>query len=79
MCIVILEDGTTYNIDTDSQFDAKSVVEYKLKQRLDFRRIKSVQVLKGVIGDKNSKYYNSGNQFDGSELYCTSGWSYKWR
>jgi hypothetical protein len=79
MCIVILEDGTTYNVDTDSQFNAKSVVEYKLKQRLDFRRIQSVQVLKGVFGDKNSKYYNSGSAYDGIELHCMSGWSYKWR
>lgn len=78
MCIVILEDGTTYNIDTDSSFNARSIVEYKLKNRLDFRKIKDIQIIKGAILDKNSKYYNSYNAYDSKDLKCTSGWSYKW-
>lgn len=78
MFIVQLEDGTTYNIDTDSSFNAKRIVEYKLRNRLDFRKVESVTQIKGVVGDKNNKYYNSGNQFDGKELKATSGWDYKW-
>lgn len=77
MIIVILRDGTVYNIDTDNSFEARNVVEYKLKNRLDYRRIKELQEIKGVICDKNSKYYNSNNPYDGKELKCVSGWSYK--
>lgn len=79
MTIVTLEDGTVYNVDTDSKFYAENVVEYKLKQRLDFRKIKSMELIKGAVCDKNSKYYNSGNAYDGKDLVCTKGWSYKWR
>lgn len=78
MYIVTLEDNTTYNIDTDSEFNARSFVEYKLLDKLDFRNIQNVQEIKGVIGDKNSKYYNSDNAYDGKELQCSSGWSYRW-
>jgi len=77
VCIVILEDGTTYNIDTHSYFYAENVVSYKLRNRLDFRKIKDIQVIKGAILDKNSKYYNSYDAYDGKDLKCTSGWSYK--
>ncbi|MDF2881529.1 MAG: hypothetical protein K0R54_2086 [Clostridiaceae bacterium] len=78
MYIVILEDGTAYNIDTDSEFNARNVVEYKLKNRMDYRKISSAQDMKGAIADKNSPYYNSDNPYDGKELKCISGWSYKW-
>jgi hypothetical protein len=75
MCIVTLEDGTTYNIDTDSSFNARSVVEYKLKNRMDFRKIAGVQERKGIPVSGN---YNSGSAYDGKDLRCSSGWSYKW-
>jgi hypothetical protein len=78
MVIVTLTDGTTYNINTDSEFNAKETVSYKLRQRLDFRQVKSTQLIKGAILDENSKYYNSGSSYDGKELSCSSGWSYKW-
>lgn len=78
MCIVTLKDGTTYHIDTDDTFKAHSVVDYKLRQRLDCRQIISKQVIGGCIMDKNSKTYNSSSQFDGKMLVCASGWSYKW-
>lgn len=78
MYLVILEDGTTYNIDTESSFNARSVVEYKLRDRMDCRRILNVQEIKGAVADKNSSYYNSGSEYDKKELKCTSGWSYKW-
>jgi hypothetical protein len=77
MCIVTLEDGTTYNIDTNSATNAKSVVDYKLRQRLEYRKIKSVNEIKGVICIQD-KYYNSSNAYDGKELNCVSGWSYRW-
>ncbi|MGL5328866.1 MAG: hypothetical protein ACRDD7_06330, partial [Peptostreptococcaceae bacterium] len=63
----------------NSTFTARSVVEYKLKDRLDFRKIRDIQEIKGVVGDKNSKYYNSSNAYDGKELQCVNGWNYKWR
>ena len=78
MVIVTLTDKTSYNIDTEDTFNARSVVSYKLRNRLDYRQIESVQLIEGVNVDKNSKYYNSGNQFDRKELHCTNGWSYKW-
>lgn len=78
MVIVTLKDGTSYNIDTDSTFNAESIVEYKLRQRLDYRKIKNAQLVSGVIMDINSDGYNSGNQFDGVELNCSDGWSYKY-
>lgn len=78
MCIVTLEDGTQYHINTDSKYDAREVVEYKLRQRLDFRQIREVQVIKGALLDRGSKYYNSGDQWDGKELKTPNGWAYKW-
>lgn len=78
MYIVTLEDGTIYNVDTDSHFEAESVVKYKLKNKLDCRRIKDLQNIKGVACDKNSKYYNSNNPYDGKDLQCTSGWNYRY-
>ena len=78
MVIVTLEDKTSYNIDTEDTFNARSIVSYKLRDRSDCRQIQSFQLIEGVCMDKNSKYYNSGNQFDGEELHCTNGWSYKW-
>lgn len=78
MVVVTLIDGTNYNIDTESESSARNVVSYKLRQRLDHRQIKSTQIIKGCILDKNSKYYNSKNEYDGKDLCCTSGWSYKW-
>lgn len=77
MVIVTLEDGTTYNIDSDSDFNARSVVEYKLRQRMDYRKIKNTQEIKGAICDSKSKYYNSG-RYDSTDLKCTSGWDYRW-
>ena len=78
MFVVTLKDGTTYNIDTDSSFNARCVVEYKLKNRLDHRQIATVSKIEGCRMDKTSKYYNSGDAYDGKELICTSGWSYRW-
>jgi hypothetical protein len=77
MCIVVLKDGTTYNIDTDNTSKARDVVEYKLRQRLDRRVILLVNYVKGATCDRG-KYYNSSNPYDGEDLKCTSGWSYKW-
>lgn len=79
MYLVTLEDSTVYAIDTESEFNAREVVRYKLKDRLDFRNIESVEFIEGVIMDKSSKNYNSGNQFDGKDLKCIKGWSYRWR
>lgn len=78
MYIVMLEDGTSYNIDTDDYHIAISIVEYKLKQRLDLRKIDNVMEIKGAKCDKESKYYNSGNQFDGKDLVASTGWSYRY-
>lgn len=78
MVIVTLNDGTTYNMNTDDEYRAKSAVDYKLRQRLDYRQISSSQVIKGVVCDPNSKYTNSCN-WDSKELQCSSGWSYKWK
>lgn len=77
MVIVTLKDGTTYNMNTDDEYKAKSAVDYKLRQRLDFRQIASSQLIKGVICDPNSKYSNNCD-WDSKELVCSSGWSYKW-
>lgn len=77
MVIVTLNDGTTYNMNTDSISSAESTVDYKLRQRLDSRKIKSFQEIKGVVCDPNSKYTNLCN-WDSKELVCSSGWSYKW-
>lgn len=77
MVIVTLNDGTTYNIDTDDEYRAESTVDYKLRQRLDYRKVMSSQIVKGVKCDPNSKYSNSCN-WDSKELVCSSGWSYKW-
>ena len=78
MCIVTLKDGTQYYIDTNDEFNAREIVEYKLRQRLDFRQIISVQSLKGALLDKKSEYYNSENQWDGKDLKTPNGWAYKW-
>jgi hypothetical protein len=77
MVIVTLKDGTTYNMDTDDEYSARSIVDYKLRQRLDSRQILSSQLIKGVKCDSNSKYTNSCSM-DSKELQCSSGWSYKW-
>ena len=78
MCIVTLEDGTQYYINTDNKYDAREVVEYKLRQRLDFRKIESIVLLEGCYIDKFSKNYNSGDQYDGKDLQASHGWAYKY-
>ena len=78
MSLVTLEDGTLYYLDTDSEFNAREIIEYKLNQRLDFRQIDNVEVVEDIKMDKESKCYNSGNQFDGKELKCVKGWNYRW-
>lgn len=78
MVIVRLEDDTTYYIDTDSAYVAVGVVDHKLRDRIDFRGIKSADVLKDTIISKDSKYYNSADCYDGVPLKCKTGWSYKW-
>ena len=78
MVLVRLEDNTTYYIDTNSKFTGRRVVEYKLRGRLDYRKIKSVEVFEDLNIDKSSKYYNSGDEYDRVPLKCKTGWSYKW-
>ncbi len=78
MVIVNLVDGTSYLIDTDDNSTARDVVEHKLKDRHDFRKIAGTIVLKDCLLDKNSKYYNSDDYYDNRELQCKTGWSYKW-
>lgn len=79
MSIVTLNDGTVYYIDTDERYRAEHVVDYKLRQRLDYRKIDNIKLMEGVLVDKESKYYNSGDAYDMKELRCVKGWSYKWR
>lgn len=78
MVLVTLEDGTTYCIDTNSKCNARNVVDFKLRNRLDYRRINSIDLFEGTKMDKNSRYYNSDYAFDGVPLKCKTGWSYKW-
>lgn len=78
MTIVTLEDETTYIIDTNERWKAESAVEHKLRDRMDCRKIKDVSVFEGCAIDRNSKYYNSGQYYDGVPLKCKTGWSYKW-
>jgi len=77
MVIVTLKDGTTYWVDTNNTNAAKSTVDYKLRQRLDFRSILSASQIDAVL-DQNSKYYNPATAYDGLALKCKTGWSYKW-
>lgn len=78
MVIVTLEDGTTFCIDSNNEYNARCVVEYKLRDRLDYRRIKSTDLFENVFMDQKSKYYNSSNGYDGIPLKCKTGCSYKW-
>ena len=78
MVKVTLVDETTYNIDTDSTFTARSVVEYKLRDRHDFRQIQSTELFEGCYIKPGTKFYNSEDAYDGEELKCSSGWAYKW-
>jgi len=77
MVIVTLKDGTTYMMDTNSTSEATNTVDYKLRQRLDFRPILTASQIDATL-DRNSKYYNSVMTYDGTELKCKTGWSYKW-
>lgn len=78
MVLVTLKDGTTYCIDSNSKSDAKYVVDYKLRDRLDYRKIKDINLFEGTMMDRNSRYYNSNNCYDGVPLKCKTGWSYRW-
>lgn len=78
MVLVTLEDRTTYYIDTNNKYTAREIVKHKLRDRLDYRKIESAELLEELIINKSSKYYNSGNEFDGVPLKCKTGWSYKW-
>jgi len=78
MTIITLEDSTTYLVDSNETFNARYVVDYKLRNRLDYRKILSINVMEECLLDKQSKYYNSGNPCDGIPLQCKTGWSYKW-
>lgn len=78
MTIVSLEDNTTYLIDSNEEFNARYVVEHKLRNRLDYRKIVSTSVIQECLLNKESKYYNSGDAYDGVPLICKTGWCYKW-
>ena len=61
MVIVTLKDGTEFNIDTDSESMARMIVEHKLRDQLDYRKIKKTKLIPGVRMDASHKKYNSGN------------------
>lgn len=79
MSIVTLEDGTIYYIDTDKSHIAKEVVSYKLNQRLDYRKIKDINIIEGVLVDKKGKYYNSDKYYDNKKLVAVKGIAYGWK
>jgi hypothetical protein len=76
MVIVRLEDNTEYMIDTDNESSARYDIEHKLRDHLDFRKIKCTMFIPAKL-DKDNKYYN---QLGGStnDLKCSSGWTFKW-
>ena len=76
MVIVTLQDGTTYQVDTDSESNARMDIERKLRGHLDYRKIASTTQIDAKL-DKSSKYYNAigGKSYD---LKCKSGWAFKW-
>ena len=78
MTQVHMKDSSIFNIDTDDTSNARSVVEYKLRNRLDYRCIDKTVVIRGANLDPTSKYYNSGDQFDDVPLKACEGWSYAW-
>lgn len=78
MVIATLKDGTEFNIDTDSESMARMIVEHKLRDRLDYRKIKKTKLVSGARMDSSHKNYNSGQWGDRQPLSCSSGWSYKW-
>lgn len=78
MVLVRLEDGTSYCIDTDCADVARDTVQYKLRDRLDYRKITDTEVFKGTKIHPNSPYYNSWKCRDGKELRCKTGTAYKW-
>lgn len=78
MVIIELKDGTKYYVDTDNIEQAIYAVDYKKRQRLDYREITNTTVIKGAILDKNGKYYNSASVYDGVPLKAATGWSYRW-
>lgn len=77
MTIIKLNDETTYYVDTNEYYNARRVIDYKMKQRNDFRQIVNCDVRKDANIAKNSRYYNSDNPFDGVDLHCRTGYSYK--
>ena len=77
MVLVTLGDGTLYHIDCENAQVAKEVVEYKLRQRSDIRRVQSAKHVWGVGLNPTLKTYNSGNARDGKPLICVRGWSYR--
>lgn len=78
MVLVTLEDGTTYCVDSNSEYNARRVVDYKLRDRLDYRKIEDTDLFDGTTMDKGSRYYNSSDPYDRVPLKCKTGWSYKW-
>lgn len=78
MVIVILKDGTEFNIDTDSESMARMIVEHKLRDQLDYREIKKTKLISGVKMDASNENYNSGQYGNSQPLSCSFGWSYKW-
>ena len=64
MVIVILKDGTEFNVDTDSESTARMIVEHKLRGRLDYREIEKTKLISGVTMDASHKHYNSGQWGD---------------
>lgn len=79
MVTIYLQDGTSYNIDTESEAIARSVVEYKLRDRLDVRKISNAMNHQGNVAITiESPNYNSGNAYDGKELKAATGRDYSW-
>ena len=61
-------------MDTDKIQHVNNAINYKLRQRLDYRKIDNIKIIEGVLIDKQSEYYNSENAYDGRDLNCVKGW-----
>lgn len=78
MVIVVLKDGTQYMMDTEIEYDARTDVESKLRDRIDYREIVDTIHIPAKL-DKTSNLYNPVDfKCDNTPLKASKGWCYKW-
>lgn len=76
---VILADDTIYYVATEERKTAIRVIEHKLRDRFDFRLIAGAEEVYDESSLGKNIFINSDDEYDGKELKCAYGYSYRFK